>query len=363
MRVAIIYNEPEKTQPGEHWLRRSGSRWAIKEEIRDASEYGVLGEVRLIAKALDDGGYDTTIFAADDPAELSSFLATERPDAVFNCCESFLGRSSLEMSVAALYELFEIPYTGSSALTLGTALNKGLTKSLLLAHGIPTAPHCVISQITDLKSAAIPSFPLIVKPMCEDASIGIDSNAVVEGEVALRKQVRFVLNEFKQPAIVEEYIDGRELNVSLLAASPQEFMTLPISEILFDGLPEGAPRIVSYEAKWVQESEFYRATVANCPAELDPGVAAHARQIAVAAARTIGIRDYGRVDMRLRPSDSALFVLEVNPNPDLNDDAGFLRAARVTGRTYESTVREILERALERHALRRPKARRRAATR
>jgi D-alanine-D-alanine ligase len=267
------------------------------------------------------------------------------------------------MSVAALYELFEIPYTGSSALTLGTALNKGLTKSLLIARAVPTAPHCVISEIGQLKSAPVPEFPLIVKPMCEDASIGIDSNAVVDGEVALRKQVRFVLNEFRQPAIVEQFIDGRELNVSLLAASPNDFQTLPISEILFDGLPEGAPRIVSYEAKWVQESEFYRATVASCPADLEPDVAARAREIALAAARTIGIRDYGRVDLRLRESDGALFVLEVNPNPDLNDDAGFLRAARVSGRTYESTVREILERALERHAIRRPRARRRAATR
>ena len=363
MRVAIIYNEPEKTQPGEHWLRRSGSRWAVQEEIRDASEYGVLGEVRLIAKALSDAGYDTTIFAADDAAELTTFLAQERPDAVCNCCESFMGKSALEMSVAATYELFEIPYTGSSALTLGTALNKGLTKALLVAKGIPTAPHIVVKEISELKNAKELEFPLIVKPLCEDASIGIDSNAVVEGEVALRKQVRFVHSEFKQPAIVEEFIDGRELNVSLLAESPEKFLTFPVAEILFQGYPDGAPRIVSYEAKWVPESEYYNTTVAHCPAELEPEVAARAREIALAAARAIGIRDYGRVDMRLRESDNALFVLEVNPNPDLNDDAGFLRAARVTGRTYESTVREILERALERHQLRRPKARRRAATR
>ncbi len=346
--VAIIYNEPRPTPPDEHWLSRSAGDQAVGPDFRDASEYGVLDQIREIEEAIRAAGHQTRLFSADDPAILVTFLDRERPDVVFNCCESFRGTAALEMNVAALFELFDIPFTGSSALTLGLALNKGVAKALFRAHDIPTPPSVVLASTNGLEAARPLGFPLIVKPMAEDASIGIDTYAVVHDDAALANRVRFILEEFTQPALVEEFIEGRELNVSLLAISGDEFVTLPIAEIPFDRLPAGSPAIVSYEAKWVKESPLYGATMAICPSVLAPALEDRVRQLALKAARAVGLRDYGRIDMRLRTRDGALFVLEANPNPDLFDEAGFMRAAEVSGRTVTSTVQHILARALER---------------
>jgi D-alanine-D-alanine ligase len=165
---------------------------------------------------------------------------------------------------------------------------------------------------------------------------------------ALTERVKFLWREFRQAALVEEFIAGREFCVSLLAASAREFTTLPIVEISFDGLPEGRPRIFGYDAKWDPTAPFNLAMATRCPAEIDEKTADEVRGLALQVARTVGLRDYGRVDFRLRESDHALFVLEVNPNPDLSDECAFMRAARATGRTTEGTICEIVERAIER---------------
>ena len=349
MRVAIVYNEPEPTAAEAHWLSRSvPGGTCLPADFRDASEYGVLDEIRVIERAIREVGHDPRLYAVVSAAALAEFLDRERPDVVFNCCESFRGVAALEMSVAALYDLFGVAYTGSPALTLGIALNKGLAKALFRANDIPTPRHVVMETVADLVHPHGLTYPLIVKPIAEDASIGIDARAVVHDHAATAQRVEFVWSEFKQPALAEEFIDGRELNVGLLADSKGEFHTLPVSEIPFDTLPPGTPAIVSYDAKWVTDSPVYKATTSKCPAVLEPALAERVRQMALSAARAVGLRDYGRIDMRLRRGDQALFVLEANPNPDLFDEAGFMRAAMASGRTVAATVQQILSRAVER---------------
>jgi D-alanine-D-alanine ligase len=300
-----------------------------------------------IATALAEHGHEVSVFSADDdPRRLCSFLASDRPEVIFNCCESILGQSKLEMNVAAMYELFGIAYTGSPTLALGLALDKALTKSIFVATGVPTPRH----QLFNREKARVEPhlrFPLIVKPVHEDASIGIDSNSIVRDEDELLRRVHFILNEFEQPALAEEFIEGRELNVAVIGASDGELTTLPIAEITFDNVPKGHPHIVSYEAKWVEESPIYKTTVPECPARLPEQVEIDARRIALDAANAIGLRDYGRVDIRLDGNDN-LFVLEANPNPDISEDAGFMRAAHASGRTYAGTINEILNLAIER---------------
>ncbi len=352
-KVAVIYNEPKHTDSSDHWLHHSQETTAdTTEQFRDASEYGVLEQMQSIAHALKgngkDNGHEVVIFSADDDvARLTEFLQKERPDAIFNCCESILGKASLEMNVAALYELFGIPFTGTPALPLGIALDKGIAKALFLANGIRTPRHQIFRGPDLSLEAYSLGFPAIVKPIREDASIGIDVNAIVHDEAALRARIEFVWKEFSQPALVEEFVDGRELNVGVIGTRTGELTTLPISEILFDTVPEGMPRIVSYEAKWVEESPMYKTTIPNCPALIDEAIAIEARQLALDAARVIGLRDYGRVDMRLSTTN-VLYVLEANPNPDISEDAGFMRAAGVSGRTFDSTVNEIIGLALAR---------------
>ena len=355
MKVAVIYNEPRNTAAEDHWLRRSDPEYRPPSaDFVDASEYGVLQQMQSIADALQQHGHIVSVFSADDdPGRLCSFLTDHRPEVIFNCCESILGQSKLEMNVAAMYELFGIPYTGSPTLTLGIALDKAMTKSIFVATGIPTPRHQLFEERATTRSP-LPwkvdptlRFPLIVKPVHEDASIGIDANAIVHDEAALLARARFILQEFEQPALAEEYIEGRELNVAVMGASEDTLTTLPISEITFDAVPKGMPRIVSYEAKWVEESPLYKTTVPVCPAVLPASIEAAARRIALDAARAVGLRDYGRVDMRLDDNGN-LFVLEANPNPDISEDAGFMRAAQTSGRTYAGTINEILNFAIER---------------
>ena len=363
LKVAIIYNEPKNTAAEDHWLRRSDPTYKPRShDFVDASEYGVLLQMQSISDALHEHGHQVSIFSADDnPRRLCSFLGAEKPDVIFNCCESILGQSKLEMNVAAMYELFGIPYTGSPALTLGIALEKALAKSIFVQNDIPTPRYQVFESDTLSGTPYNPSpplpvgkgrvndmrYPLIVKPVHEDASIGIDARAIVYSEVELLDRVRFILREFEQPALAEEFIDGREFNVGVIGGPGDSLQTLPVSEITFDRMPVGQPRIVSYEAKWVEESPLYQTTVPVCPASLPSNIECQARQLALWAANAVGLRDYGRVDLRMDSEDN-LFVLEANPNPDISEDAGFMRAARVSGRTYAGTINEILELTIER---------------
>jgi D-alanine-D-alanine ligase len=158
-----------------------------------------------------------------------------------------------------------------------------------------------------------------------------------------------VLQEFRQPALAEEFIDGRDLSVSLLWRTQSEIVSLPVSEIVFE-LPEGVPHIVGYEAKWIESSPLYAGTPQRCPASLDPILQEGISDIAIRVAHVLGLRDYARIDFRLRESDGSLFVLEANPNPDLSEHAGFMGAARASGRTADETIVEILNRAIERIA-------------
>jgi D-alanine-D-alanine ligase len=348
MRIAVIYNEPNLTPDEEHWTNRSAPCDRAGAPLLDASEFNVREEARLIGEFLEQGGLEVVHFAADDPLALVRFLHAERPDAIFNCCESFRGDASLEMNVAALYELFGIPFTGSPPLTLGAALNKDVAKALFRAHGVPTPEHFVADVGCIIPDPLPIGFPCIVKPLREDASIGIDAQAVVHGREALLRRVEFVWAEFRQPAIVEEYVDGRELNVAVLATSAREMIALPVSEIVFEGAAAAGVRVLSYGAKWFVNSEEYRTTMSKCPADLPPELQERIQTVAVQAARAVGLRDYGRIDLRLRSGDDAIFVLEANPNPDITFDSGFVGAAKAAGRTYAGVIREILERALER---------------
>ena len=229
---------------------------------------------------------------------LVEFLTRVQPEVVFNCCESFRGTAALEASVASVYDLCGIAYTGSPALTLGMALDKGIAKSLFKAAGVPTPPYVVMRTESDFQLGARADLPVD----CETA--GRRRQHRHRRRLGGRRRDRVagagpsLWSIFERPALVEEFIDGRELTVALLADPTGAFDVLPISDIVFGALPPGVPAIVSYDAKWVPDSAEYKATPARCPADLDADLATRVGQVAVAAAHAVGLRDYGRVDLR-----------------------------------------------------------------
>lgn len=362
-RIAVLYNEPViGTEAGRKYITENGQlqegpslgllpksskgKTLATQALIDLSEIGVVEEMEDIKGALNSLGYRTTIFNVDsDFFRLIDYLREERPDLVFNLVESVENDSTQEMNIAGVYELLKIPYTGAGPLALGTALNKPRVKEILSAHAIKTPKFQVFTIGDRIALRDDMTFPLIVKPSREDASVGIDDYSVVYTVNDLRKRVRFIHSEYDQPALAEEYIDGRELNVAILGNTPA--VALPISEIDFSGLSDGMHRIVSYEAKWIHGTVAYEGTKGVCPAALPSAVEARVRETALRCYQLIGCRDYARVDFRLT-KDGVPYVLEINPNPDISDDAGFARSARASGYTFAETAGKIVEAALER---------------
>lgn len=255
-------------------------------------------------------------------------LRAMEPAVVFNLCESYRGESALEPHAAALLEMLGFPVTGSGPAALALCLDKPRTKDVLGAHGVRVP-----------RSGPKAEFPLIVKPAREDASTGLTFDSVVRDEAALAGRIE-AMERTVGPALVEEYIEGREFNVAMVGEE-----ILPISEIDFAGLPPGAPSIVTYAGKWEAGSADDLGTAPVCPADIPGRLHDRLRALGRQCLDLTGVRGYGRVDVRLDARDR-LYVLEVNPNPDLSSGAGLARAAAAAGWTYDELVARIVEAAM-----------------
>jgi D-alanine-D-alanine ligase len=273
-------------------------------------------------------------------------IAARRPDLVFNLCESLEGDSRHEIVLPALLDLAGLPYTGSGPLALGLALRKDRCKHILKAKGVPTPPAVAVDHVDARNGPDVDAlgFPLIVKPTREDASVGIDRFSVVRDRAQLRKKVAELLARFRQPILVERFIPGREIYVSLLGNDP--VAPLGMHEMDFSTLPRDRPRIVSYRGKWETASAEYRGT-RPVRAELSVGERAALEEAACAAFRALDLCDYARVDIRLA-EDGTPYVIDVNPNCDLSDGAGVCRAAGFSGVGYAELIDRICQTALAR---------------
>jgi D-alanine-D-alanine ligase len=305
----------------------------------------VLSRLQAVKESLLSLGYTIKALKMEDElSPLVGKILRSGAQLIFNLCEEFHGQTRLEMNVAALLELLNIPFTGSSALVLGLSQDKGKTKSILGHYGVPT-PRYVIWPPGERVTASHLQKPLFVKPLREDASLGIGNDAIARNSSSLLSKVAKIHRFHHQPALVEEYIEGRELNVSILGnETPQ---VLPISEIDFSTLPKGLPKICGYEAKWVENSPEFHHTIPLCPAPLPVKLEKQVREVALQAYRVMECRDYGRVDIRLS-SDGTPYVLEINANPDISPDAGMPRSAKAAGLAYPELIGRIVELALAR---------------
>lgn len=314
------------------------------EDIDYVSEAEVEEQVVAVEDSLKRLGLMCERFnVSEDFAGLVSWLKERNPDIVINLCEEALGDSHFEMDVPALLELLRFSYTGSPPLTLGLCQDKGLTKSILESRGLPTPKYQILRKFEDWEGQVC--YPLFVKPLREDASLGITKESYVKNEAELRKRVEYITERYNQPALVEEYVSGRELNVSILG--DKDLQILPISEIVFGFTDE--PRIVDYSAKWIDESEQYKKTIPVCPAELDIDTRRTVESVALRAYVALQCRDYARVDIRLK--NGTPYILEVNPNPDISPQAGFARSLKAAGIPYENFVSRLVMMACKRRAL------------
>ena len=333
MHIAISYNRvPARLFKGEAHDR--------------LSEEGAEFEARAVRKALRDLGHQATLVPLGP--DIEAFIAGLKaagPDLVFNLCEGFWGDSRKEMHVAALLDLLGFAYTGAPPLCLGLTQDKARTKDLLLRHNLPTPRYVLVRPGEQYPRIRDLAWPLIVKPRFEDASLGITPESIVDTEGALFRRIRYIHETYRQGALVEEFIEGREINAALLGNSP--FEALPLSEIRFQ--PGLEHSIVSYDGKWLEDSPEYGGTEPVCPAPLKAKEEFLLKDVALRAYKLLECRDYARVDIRLR--EGIPYILEVNANPDISPGAGLSRSARAAGISYPGLMERIVAMATRRREI------------
>ena len=286
-------------------------------------------------------------------ADLSSFekLKNLGPDIVFNIAEGFFGESR-EAQIPAMLDMLQIPYTGSDPLTLATCLDKARTKEILSYYDIPTAPFFIASEIDQIKKLKL-TFPLFVKPVWEGSSKGIFTSSFVQNTKELYEQVERIISEYSQPALIEEFLSGREFTVAILG-NGDEAQVLPIVEIDYKDFPDGFIPIYSYEAKWILDTKENPLDVFSCPAKLNPALETKVRQVALKAYKTLRCRDWSRIDIRMN-ADNVPNIIEINPLPgilpDPKENSCFPKAARTAGISYDEMLNRVLLAAARRYNL------------
>jgi len=303
-------------------------------------------DVQAVHEALRESGHNPVYLRLDGTTQSLIELAQSETDLIFNMVEAFSGNDTYDSMVAGYLELLGRHFTGTGSHGLYLAQDKALAKKIFAFHGIHT-PYFATVYRGRTEHAHDIEFPVIVKPAREDGSIGIQFGAVCGSIKELMERIDYIHAEFDTPALIEEYIEGRELYVGVMGNEKPE--ALPVVEMDLSKLPEGTPRIAGSEVKWEEDTEAYKKTRPFVPEDLDAEMVKRLSDAAIQAYQALQLRDYGRIDFRLA-ADGALHVLEVNPNPYLLPSSEFTMAARKSGRSYNDLIGEIVELALGRYA-------------
>jgi D-alanine-D-alanine ligase len=297
-----------------------------------------------IIEALGKLGHEVrTIGVWDEPGMIIDEIKANPPDVVFNLTEHFNEVSAYDRNVAGLLEMMGVPYTGSSPTGLTLCKNKGMAKELLAYHKIRVPNFAIFSPAATIKRPSRLQFPLFIKPAAEEASYGISLNSFVENDEAFEERIRFIHERMNQAALAEEYIDGREIYVSLLGND--RLRVFPFREVIFTEFPEDQPKFSTFKAKW-DDAYRKRWGIQNVFAEpFANGTAQRIVKICKAVYRALRIQGYGRIDLRVTP-EGEVVILEANPNPNLERDDEFAQSAMKAGVTYERLIQRILRLAL-----------------
>ncbi|MSQ06492.1 MAG: hypothetical protein EXR54_07765 [Dehalococcoidia bacterium] len=332
MRIALVYNQP------------APSHYYAKGE--DLAVTSVMDSVKAVEASLIARGYTVELLGLTPPWEnVVQALQGLDADLVFNLFEGFEGRSETEWMLAKELETLGVLFTGASSQALALCLNKAQAKECLASHGVATARFQLLDTATAGQFSM--TFPVIVKPMREDASHGLTSRSVAYDTANLVEQVGYVEREYGAPVLVEQFLPGREFTVSIVSGgggrSPRIF---PPSEMQYAADMPGPP-ILTYGAKWSPQDPAYKATTLVCPAQLPAELVQQINRLALAGYQAVGSPDYARVDLRA-DAQGNLNILEINPNPDIWPEAGMGLQTQADGVDYGQLVQIIVDLALER---------------
>jgi D-alanine-D-alanine ligase len=278
-------------------------------------------------------------------------LKESKCDIVFNIAEGFNGLSR-EAQIPAMLDMLNIPYSGSDPLTLSICLDKARTKEILSYYKIPNAKFLFVDQIDQLEEVNL-EYPLVVKPIGEGSSKGIYSSSFVKNKNDLLLEVNRVLNEYNQPALIDEFLPGREFTVAIIGNN-DNMEVLPIVEISYADFPKDFIPIYSYEAKWTLDTRDKPLNIFSCPANIDNSLENQIKETALNAFRVLRCRDWSRIDIRL-DKNNVPNIIEINPLPGIlpnpEDNSCFPKAARTKGLNYSDMINRVLYVAAKRYGL------------
>ncbi len=296
-------------------------------------------EAHVIAALKTLGHEVRTIGVYEEPGLIIDEIKGHPPDVVFNLTEHFNARSANDRNVVGLLEMLDVRYTGSSPTGLTLCKNKGMAKEILSYHKIRVPAFAIFPPGAAVRRPKRLTFPLFIKPLKEEASYGISQDSFVQDDEAFEERVRFIHERMNQEAIAEEYIEGRELYVSILGN--RRLRVFPLREVIFSEVPEGQPRFSTFKAKW-DEAYRKRWGIKNIFAEPLPAeLGQRIEKICKKVYRALRIRGYGRIDLRVSPNGE-IVILEANPNPNIDRDDEFAQSALRAGLTYEGLIQQIL---------------------
>ncbi|MBN1309412.1 MAG: ATP-grasp domain-containing protein [Chitinispirillaceae bacterium] len=328
--VTVMVDSPCIPQEDPEFAKRGPS---------DSTEYNVIRALRWL-------GHRVRILGVgNDVAAIIAALTEQQPDVVFNLTEQFGDDRQKDSNIAALLEMMAVPFTGSGALGLTLCRSKALCKQLLVAHRLRVPGYAVLPPGA---AALVPrslKYPLVVKPLYEDGSDGIANASLVRSENELRERAAMVHERFQQPAIAEEYIEGRELYVSVLGNG--RLTVLPPRELTFGNSDNGGPVMATYRLKW-DKAYQEKWKIKFGFGDLEPSVDQQVARLCKKAYRLLQIRDYGRLDLRLT-DNNMVYILEANPNPNIGRDDELAQSASKAGIGYAALISRIVRFALRRY--------------
>ena len=346
--IVLAYNQKPATDGGTESEEPPSEEPPSSSSHDRYAEWDDAATIAAVEAALSQAGVAIRLEAT---ADFPQKLRETRPDVVFNIAEGLYGPNR-EAHVPAICEFYDIPYTASDPLTLCLALDKRRAKEVFLANGVATPAWSVLDPRRNWAAGVQPG-RWIVKPLFEGSSKGIPERALCSSPEEVLHRVVEIAAEYGQPALVEEFLPGREFTVGILG-NGQAARVLPIVEICFDALPAGAAPVYGYEAKWVWDTTENPLRIFDCPADVDDALRAQIEATALAAYHALGCRDWSRVDVRLDERGTPN-VIEINPLPgilpDPNQNSCLPKAARAAGMDYDALILAALDSALVRYGL------------
>ncbi len=333
LRILVLFEVNDPPAPDEEYERR----------MREESDWRTEGHVVTALKAL---GHEVHLGAIyKNPRDVIDLVERIQPDLVWNFVQTFHGTRHFESHIAGVLELCRVPYTGCGHRALMLCQDKALSKEILKHHRVPVAPFVVSRRTQPLKKLSRAIFPVMVKPLAEEGSVGISRDSFAETEEQALARIHFLHGRLKQDVIIERYVWGREIYMGVIGND--RLKVLPPRELKFSKVPEGEPKFASFKAKWDEGYRERWGIFSGFPDDLSESLQRSLATVAKRVFRALQMRGFGRIDLRLT-DEGKLVVVEANPNPEIAQGEDIAEAAAKVGIPYNDLIERLVVLGLDR---------------